>query len=363
MVKKGAGKEKEKEEIQRAESCPEEEEDVHQNKDKVHGNADEMENSLKRDTSTDTKKILDGIPENKDTIEHFPANTETPAGSTKNTPTLEGSQQNAEDFEGSPENTPSYSLTHSIRKNSTSLVSICTLCIVLAAVVALYYGSTKPKQMSWEEAQNKFWSDFTEIQRKLNNQTLETYDQIFSSILSTLEEETPRQPSSLVFLIPPTVQNEFGSCLAREIGQGVNQIFQNVSNLEYTPEVLELGPEYFNDETISISDIHEKLIEYLKEGKFVIINNPQEVKEKERIMIFHAFCDNSLAPEKRATFIFVIPVPELIYERFEWKASNALTIADKILDSSWLTVDPSKRPATITRVAPSAVLLNPGDSC
>jgi len=217
--------------------------------------------------------------------------------------------------------------------------------------------------MNWKEAEAIFEDDLRKIMKSYSNQTMQTFIHIFSAISSILNEKTPRQPSPLVFLTPPTVDIEFGSCLARNIGKKVNAVFRNVTHLVNPPDVLELGPDYLNDESISVTDIHEKLKTYLEKGKFVIINNPQEVTDKDRIMVFHAFCDNSAAPQKRATFIFVIPVPEPIYNEYHGKPENDIRIADDILYSSWSSVEPDKRRATITRVAASATMLNPGDSC
>jgi len=82
------------------------------------------------------------------------------------------------------------------------------------------------------------------------------------------------------------------------------------------------------------------------------------------LLIFHSLCDNYAAPDKRATFIFLVPVPKPFYDKIQWNYEGASDISYNVLDAAWKSVSSDdSRPATIARVAATVLLLQKGDYC
>jgi len=80
--------------------------------------------------------------------------------------------------------------------------------------------------------------------------------------------------------------------------------------------------------------------------------------------IFHSLCDNYAAPETRATFLFLVPVPKHVYEKIQWNYEGASDISYDVLDAAWKSISSDdSRPATIARVAATVLLLQKGDHC
>jgi hypothetical protein len=150
--------------------------------------------------------------------------------------------------------------------------------------------------------------------------------------------------------------------LAREIGRNAHSVFYNVTKSQFTQKILELDANDFNNAN-SVTEIHERLLTYLKNGKVVVIKNAHLITEADRLLVLHAFCDNSAAPDKQATFLFVIPVPSRIYGMYAGTHSEASEISNEVLSSAWTSLSTDKRPALIARVSAAAVIIKPGDRC
>ncbi|CAG7837578.1 unnamed protein product [Allacma fusca] len=208
-------------------------------------------------------------------------------------------------------------------------VAATVACSVLAAVCFLYLpvfieqlmiqnsseispAGSGSITITWEEGQEQFKRSVKVMMRKYPNQMRESWIQILSSVTSTMTVDSPRQPSSIVVLTPPEIDSGFAPCLAREIGRNAHSVFYNVTKSQFTRNILELDSDDFNNAQ-SVTEIHDKLLTYLKNGKVVIIKNAHLITEEDRLLILHAFCDNSAAPDNRATFLFILPAPPRIY--------------------------------------------------
>lgn len=144
----------------------------------------------------------------------------------------------------------------------------------------------------------------------------------------------------------------------------VNRLFSRTLNLTMTPPVKILDKTYFNNGN-SITAIHEDVESYfMKGGKAVIVHSVDELDMEEHLLFFHSFCDNFKAPDKRATFFFIVPVPLNIQRKYSWNQMFAADISNDVLNRAWKEViSDDSRPAMISRVAATVVLLNDGDSC
>jgi len=90
-----------------------------------------------------------------------------------------------------------------------------------------------------------------------------------------------------------------------------------------------------------------------------VILNPEKVRSDSYVQIFHAFCDNTEAYEKRATFIFVMSVPENFRDiSDEWETFQ------NVLTDSWTGVIPADSMAAMTsRIGQQVIALNSTDKC
>jgi hypothetical protein len=183
---------------------------------------------------------------------------------------------------------------------------------------------------------------------------------IESGIDSSLGEDEPIQPSAIVLLIPPKMGDSFPKCFTTKIGEMVNKAFDPTR----PPPLKKLDLHYFQSAE-DVTAIHNDLKAYFNgNGKVVVVRDVEKLSRHEHLFVFHYFCDNFLAYDKRATFLFLLPVPPEILHEFEWREINGYDIADRVLGKAWdnlLTED--VKPAMISRIAASVVLLNEGDRC
>jgi hypothetical protein len=213
----------------------------------------------------------------------------------------------------------------------------------------------------WKEKRTQLRSILKELEKEFVSQSPETFIQINALLDSSLRKLEQNQPSAIAVLVPPDMSvNSFPRCFIRKIGNVINRVFEP----ELVIPVKELNLNTFS-ETQNITHLHDDIKAYFdRGGKAVIVEDVEKLNQEAHLLVFHAFCDNSRAYQKRATFFFLIPVPQYIYESYDWNFRKGGHISDAVLNDAWSQVlSPDKRPALIARVAAATVLLNSGDTC
>jgi len=156
----------------------------------------------------------------------------------------------------------------------------------------------------------------------------------------------------------------FATCFISKVASIVNHIFSKVLKLSQSPvKIVDKG--YFEKYGSNITAIHEDLNSYLSGGgKAVVVKDVEQLVSEEHLQVFHSFCDNFKAEDTRATFFFLVPVPELIHQKQPWNPKFSAQISYDVLDQAWLnTLSDDSRPAMISRIAATVVLLKEGDVC
>lgn len=136
-------------------------------------------------------------------------------------------------------------------------------------------------------------------------------------------------------------------------------------NATISPSVFEIDSKFFEKYGQDISLIHSRINHYFGSGgRSIVVKDVEKIKEEKHLLLFHGLCDNFHAPEKRATLFFILPVPQKVFTTKKWSNERASDLSYEILDNAWKsTTNDDSRPAIISRVAASVVLLNDGDTC
>jgi hypothetical protein len=201
-----------------------------------------------------------------------------------------------------------------------------------------------------------------EMQSDSPKQPRETFIQLLSTIGETFSDQDSR-PAGIVILIPPHFHSKsFTNCFALKLARNVNRIFTGSSH-QVNPK--ELSKQDALD-TPDVTTIHTELKGYFnyEGGKAVVVWNVEQIQSHEFLMMFHAFCDNVMAYDTQATFIFTLNVPQNLYDKYNWVEANGYRITYETLKNAWANVlTPDKTPALISRMALANILLRDGDSC
>jgi len=224
-------------------------------------------------------------------------------------------------------------------------------------------GSTLTQiQPSWAESK-QFVKDFLfELKAKYPSQPQRTWFKLYAALTSTLTQEIPGRPSTLLFLSSSSTK-DFSECFAREISFKMHTAFAKATDVKCSANTMEISPQSL--ESKDLDAIHSELNDYLKSGKVVIVRDLDQIIDEEHLFLFHAFCDHFEAPDKRATFIFLITIPPDAMEVASSLSEEGqeTELVELILDAAWTTLSPVKRPAIISRIASNVIRIQPGDSC
>ncbi|XP_021949961.1 uncharacterized protein LOC110847339 isoform X3 [Folsomia candida] len=218
---------------------------------------------------------------------------------------------------------------------------------------------------TWEDSQKKLVSDILQLQKQFPSQYRESLIHILSAIDSTLSRVVPKQPSSIVLLVPPKLaKSSFPLCFAQKLSKLTNEIFSEMNGTD-TPSTFTMDSKYFQKYGKDITKIHDQLNNYfLNGGRSIIVQDVEKLQDETHLLVFHGLCDNYYAPEKRATLLFILPVPQNLFTTSKLNNGMASELSYQILDQGWKsTTNDDSRPAMIARIAASVVFLNEGDSC
>lgn len=172
-----------------------------------------------------------------------------------------------------------------------------------------------------------------------------------------LNVKEPREPPSMIILIPASMSHSFPICFAQVFGRILNRAYN--PNSPASVKMISAA----DLQTADTTTIHRDLENYFENGKAVIVLDIQKLRSEEHLTVFHTFSDNTHAPVKRALYLYLVHIPD------DYKASPSISSNAKhgndILEKAWKNVlDWDKIHPLLARVGSwGTVLLNEGDSC
>lgn len=216
------------------------------------------------------------------------------------------------------------------------------ILVIIAISILVFYNSSGPS-VGRREINLKETLD--SMKNRFPNQNILTYrilQKALEKVFNTTQE--PSAPAIVTIIVNKNakdIASEFSLHLAKALAP---QNYVLINEIDYWKEGTDLLKLKIDEEIQSKMD---------RNGfNVVIVDNLQNIPY-EAAMIFHGYCDHELAPIKRAAFLFIVPLNEILPENAPFKMIDR--IAMQRLKNIWHTASSDIIDSLIVRLTVNVI--------